>query len=830
MPRAHAGPYEQGLELEKQGRGAEARAAFAEAVRAEPANRPARIRLIHVIISGTAPDEAAPMLAREAAAGPADAALLNEQGRLSFIRGRYLEAAGSFSRAVAQDPGFLDASFNHGVTLQRLGKLDEARGAFQKALAVDPSFLRALNALASVETQARRPEEALALVRKAEALSPGDFETLYNAGVIFGEMDRTEEAAGYYRRALAAKPESPEVRNNLGRLLVRLKKYDEAMVELKEAVRLKPDMAEARFNLGILEEEKSRPEAAEPWFQQAVELDPALAEAWFRLGNVVLSRAQGKPGGADTPETKALLVRARECYGRALKVNPGYTEALYNVILVLLQEKRVEEAEVRARELVKVAPNSAPNQFLLGAVETQLGKAAAAEKAYRKAASLDPKCTDCRMRLANLLMQEGQADRAAALYREILKIDPANPDADYLLGLALFRQGELKSARAQMEKVIAAKPDNMEAYNNAATIAFRQRRLKDATIFIGHAIDVDSTCLPIFRTAEMVYGQMEQIDVTGSPKTVSILTNFVVGLRAYNRPESARKAFLRVVEIEPKCTAAHLKLGVIEILAGNNHKALEHLGEAAKLAPADPETRYGIGTAYYNLAMADKRGDKSPYYNDAVAAYREAIKFSPGYADAYWGLGTALYGMGRYREAKEQISMSLKLNPFFAEAYNTIGSVVARQAEMTEDPKAKAALLEEAIKWYQQALRANPNSETSHYNLGVLLHESKKYDEALGELDAALKLNPRFDKALYRKARLYAERRGWFDRGKAEKAFEDLVAMVPGDCEYLYDYGAFYFNTRRYEKARETWRKVLQKCPAHKPARDGIERLIERGY
>ena len=827
---ARAGPYEQGLELEKQGRLAEARAAFGEAVRSEPANRPARIRLIHVIISGTTPDEAAPMLAAEEAAGPVDVALLNEQGRLFFVRGQYAEAAGAFSRAVAQDPSFIDASFNHGVALQRLGKLDEARAAFRKALDVDPSFLRALNALASVETQARRMEEALALAHKAEALASGDFETLYNTGVILGEMDKAEEAVGYYRRALAVRADSPEVRNNLGRLLVRLKRYDEAEAELKEAVRLKPGMAEARFNLGILEEERSRPEGAEPWFKQAVELDPRLAEAWFRLGNVTLARAQVQAGGTDSPETKAILARAREYYGRALKEHSGYTEALYNLVLVLLQERRVEEAEVRARELVKAAPNSAQNQFLLGAVETQMGKAAAAEKAYRRASSLDPKCTDCRMRLANLLMQEGQADRAAALYREILKLDPKSIDAEYLLGLALFRQGELKTARAQMEKVIAARPDHLEAYNNAATIAFRQRRLKDATIFIGHAIDVDPAYLPIFRTAEMVYGQMDHVDVTGSAKTVTILTNYVMGLRAYNRPDSARKAFARVVEAEPKCAAAHLKLGVLEILAGNNRQALKHLGEAAKLGPSDPETRYAIGTAHYNLAIADKRGEKSPYFGDAIAAYREAIKLSPGYADAYWGLGTALYSMGRYQEAKEQVSMSLKLNPFFAEAYNTIGSVVARQAELAEDKKEKQALLDEAIKWYQQALRANPNSDTSHYNLGVLLHESKKYDEALGELDAALKLNPRFDKALYRKARIYAERRGWFDRGKAEKAFESLVAMVPGDCEYLSDYGAYYFNTRRYEKAREIWRRVLQKCPTHKPARDGIDRLIERGY
>jgi len=77
---------------------------------------------------------------------------------------------------------------------------------------------------------------------------------------------------------------------------------------------------------------------------------------------------------------------------------------------------------------------------------------------------------------------------------------------------------------------------------------------------------------------------------------------------------------------------------------------------------------------------------------------------------------------------------------------------------------------------------------------------------------------------------MYTDRRGWFDKGRAEEAYHKLLELEPGNCEYQFDFGAFFFNTRQYEKAKEQWRKTLQVCPNHKPARDGLERLIERGY
>ena len=492
---------------------------------------------------------------------------------------------------------------------------------------------------------------------------------------------------------------------------------------------------------------------------------------------------------------------------------------------------RLDAAGVRARALVRLSPAYAPHQFLLGTVESQRGRAAEAERAFRAAVKLDPKCVDCALRLGSLLYQTGKFDEAVPPLRRVVAADDKNVEAHYLLGLVLMRQGELASARREMEAAARLKPDHLDAINNAATIAVRMRNFKDGASFVGRMVDLDPAYLPAFRTAEMLYAQTNDLQITGSPVTIKLLTRYIVGNRVFFKSyKDAHAAFAEMTKLEPKCAAAHLKLGVLDILNGKYTEGLGHLDVAERLLPGDGELFFAEGSAYYSLGEKDPKGPRSPHFRAALAAYRKAVRVSPAYADAYWGEGSVLFQMGRYDEARGALEICLKLNPFFAEAYNTLGSVAERQGELATDPVKQAGYRDEAIRAYQQSLRANPNADSAHYNLAVVYHQLKRWKEAKAEYEAAIRLNPKFARCWYQLGRLYIDRNGWFDRGRAEQALKKALELEPANCDYWYDYGAFYFNTRQYGKAKEAWRKTLELCPSNKPAREGIERLIERGY
>lgn len=831
-----AGPLEEGRALEDAGDLAGARSKYEAAVAADAADREAAVRLVHVLIGLGESALAEPRLkALEAAVprGTVDAPLLNERGRLMFNRGKPAEAARAFRAALAKDPAFRDAAYNLGIAESALGRNDAARSAFRKALALTPEFLRATNALAALEIRLRNYAVASSLLADALRAAPDDFDTLYNFGVLYGDQEQLEESARFFGLAASRRPGSAETRNNLGRALIRLRRPADARGHLEEAARLNPKLPEPVFNLGTLLEDEKKLAEAGALYRKTLELDPGFAEAAFRLGNLSLADAQAALGAADAKAAEAAFGDARTWYARAVTINPAYPEALYNLSLTLLQLRRLDEAAATARRLVKVAAGLANHHFILGTVELQRGQAAEAERAFRAALKLDPGCVDCVMRLGSLLFQTGKLEQAATLMRSRVKQDPKSVDAQFLLGMILVRQGELPAARRAFEAVHELKPEHLEAINHLAEIALRQKRITDASIYIGKMVDADPAFLPAFRTAEKLYAQASgSVQVVGGPQTVRLMTHFIAGFRAFFKDaRAAHAAFAAMAEAEPKCAVAHLKLGVLDVLNGKDQEAIGHLKKAEELAPNDSELFFAVGSAYYNLGDRDARGESSPYWKRSLEYYKKATVASPAYADAWWGAGSALYKMGRYREALEPLDLCLKYNPFFAEGYNTQAAVFTRLGELeTSDAGKRDSWRQRAVQAYQQSLRANPGAEAVHYNLGVVYHQQDKWKEAREEYEAAVRLNPKFCVAWYRIGKMFIDRRGWFDKGRAEEALKKAVECEPGNCDYASDLGAFYFNTRQYEKAKAQWRGVLARCPDHKGALDGDVKLTERGY
>jgi len=60
-------------------------------------------------------------------------------------------------------------------------------------------------------------------------------------------------------------------------------------------------------------------------------------------------------------------------------------------------------------------------------------------------------------------------------------------------------------------------------------------------------------------------------------------------------------------------------------------------------------------------------------YEEALAAYEQAIRLDPNYAKAYYNIGVALYDLKRYEEALAAFEQAIRLDPDYADAYNNKG-------------------------------------------------------------------------------------------------------------------------------------------------------------
>ena len=233
--------------------------------------------------------------------------------------GRLDEAAASLAQALRQKPDYAEAHHQLGQVLLRQGRLDAAIDCLQQAWRLRPAWAQADHGLraalaaedynaANTAAAQGKLDEAAARYRRAAALKPDFAEAWHNLGAVLDHEEQLDAAAACYRHALELKPDFAEAHHNLGGVLSKQDDLDAAAASCRRALELKPDLAETHNNLGLVLLRQERLEEAIACFRRALELKPNFAEASNNLG-IQLTR-QGK------------LAEAKECYLKAWQAQP----------------------------------------------------------------------------------------------------------------------------------------------------------------------------------------------------------------------------------------------------------------------------------------------------------------------------------------------------------------------------------------------------------------------------------------------------------------------------------------------------------------------------
>ena len=116
----------------------------------------------------------------------------------------------------------------------------------------------------------------------------------------------------------------------------------------------------------------------------------------------------------------------------------------------------------------------------------------------------------------------------------------------------------------------------------------------------------------------------------------------------------------------------------------------------------------------------------------AISAYRRSIAVLPT-AEAHTFLGWALSWQGEVDQAIEQCKRAIEVDPDFGNPYNDIGAYLIEQGK-----------LEESIPWLERAKTARRYEPRHfpHLNLGRAYARLGRTTQAIGELEAALRIAP----------------------------------------------------------------------------------------
>ena len=330
-------------------------------------------------------------------------------GLIRHAQKRMTEAESFLVAAASMAPNDAQVQFNLGNFRLRAEQLDEAIEAFQNALKISPDFSEARLGLANALDLAGRHTEA------EWALTSIAVENHANAGGrllsrILANQGRYAEARKYVSARLAQARNDPNTRFENAFLLHKERRHEEALAEYS-ALEREGVVSETLFSakatalLGV-----RRVDEAMAVFRQGAECFPTSARLHSEWADA--RRLSGMSKDEATDEFERALFRAPQ--------DPGLRLACAQS---LLRVQRTERATEITNEGLRQNGDHPALHWLLGACAVAAGDFAAAEQAYRRAASLAP-TKGILKSLAHTLLRRGSAIEALAIIEPSMEAAP----------------------------------------------------------------------------------------------------------------------------------------------------------------------------------------------------------------------------------------------------------------------------------------------------------------------------------------------------------------------------------------------------------------------
>jgi tetratricopeptide (TPR) repeat protein/peroxiredoxin len=192
------------------------------------------------------------------------------------------------------------------------------------------------------------------------------------------------------------------------------------------------------------------------------------------------------------------------------------------------------------------------------------------------------------------------------------------------------------------------------------------------------------------------------------------------------------------------------------------------------------------------------------YMEQAAAAFQIALRDDPSSAEALYGIGSVYLDQQKTAEARESFEHALKLRASYpdtlANSWNNLGLLAAREGRT-----------DEAIGYFQEALKLSPDHMIALDNLGSAYRQQKHWDDARKTYERALEINPDDAEANYGLGMVFAQND---DTARASDSLQRALKLRPIYPEALNNLGILYLRTRRRDQAVASFEECIRVAPA----------------
>jgi tetratricopeptide (TPR) repeat protein len=335
--------YYLGLAQAALGKHTEAVAAFRNALKLQPNDLPARLRLAESLLAAGRFRESQPVFAGLAKQKATGAQAHYGLGQIRVALGDKAGACVHFRQAIALIPEYGMAHYALGLALRDPGQ----REAAQRHLALSQQY------------KYQRPTLADPLLAAIADLNASATDQLQR-GVVLAGMGKLEPSIAAHERALEINPRLVQAHINLISLYARIGQSQKAEKHYQAAVDENPNLADSHFNYGIVLMGLERYAEAAEAFHRSLERNPFSADSHYNYAIII--------------ERDGRTAEAESHFRQALASNPEHRQAHFHLARILVYQEKWLEAIEHFRQTLSVEDADTPRfMYALGATYARTG-------------------------------------------------------------------------------------------------------------------------------------------------------------------------------------------------------------------------------------------------------------------------------------------------------------------------------------------------------------------------------------------------------------------------------------------------------------------------
>jgi putative PEP-CTERM system TPR-repeat lipoprotein len=734
------------------------------------------------------------------------------QGQTWLMQGDINKARSFFQRALLLDQNVHEAKVGQVKLLMAEDQYEKAKPLANALFKTHPYDIEILLVIGELRRSDEQLESALEVYKLAEKIQPENISA--KLGIVSTLIDQKEYTEA---KELATEVEEKEQDNVLaaffkGLIEYKLENYADAQRALLKAIKLDVSHQESYRLLGAVLYKQKRNDEVQKWLLKYLEWQPKNISANTMLAAIYLEKKDANKVirllspfskfsvsaihsllgsaylqvGQNAKSVQHLKIAA-ELSGHAKDLNTQYwlsqiaagksvdktlteagadklddsTKRVFD-ILSALQNKKYDQAIIKANQAIEARPDSEELYNLLGSAYVGKENFNEAEKQYKLALEKNPKFHLAQVNLARIEMRRKDFEKAVRLYEKVLFNDKNNLTALMDMAWISNHQGDAEKALQWLERARKGNRSAMKPRLSLNHYYLSKGRLSQATAITQELVDVypnqpqiieihiknllqDKQYLPVIK----LYQKMAETQ----PKSATLFYRLAVLETKTERLGNAEKYFLKTLSLDPTFFLAELGLAKLEARSARMDQAFQRVEKILKKRPNNAVAAEVMGDF---LLLKEQKQEAIKSYQHALLkgdSAKIAVKLYQTYEKQGETDKAHAVLSNWLKKHDKNIPVRLVLANSFEDHHQPELAVMQYKLVLAQNPKHVGALNNiawsyiklkdpRAIEYAETAYALNPESANVIDTLGWLLVQRGELERGMKMLRQALKLAP----------------------------------------------------------------------------------------